>query len=59
MGRLEAMNRNGIGSVADLKEKGMWGTLKDFERPSIGRGTGRMRGGRKDKNHRGCEEVSR
>jgi hypothetical protein len=53
------MNRNGIRSVADLKEKGMWRTLNDFERPSIGRSKGRMSGGRKDKNHRGCEEVSR
>jgi hypothetical protein len=37
MGRFEAMNRNGVGSVADLKKKRMWGTLKNFERTGIGR----------------------
>jgi hypothetical protein len=59
MGRFEAMNRNGVGSVANLKEEGMWGTLKDFERSGIGRSKGRMGGGRKDKNHRGGEEIGR
>jgi hypothetical protein len=58
MGRFEAMNRNGVGSVADLKEKRMWGTLKDFERPGIGRSKGRMVGRRKDKDHWRCE-ISR
>ncbi len=59
MGRFEAMNRNGVGSVADLKKKRMWGTLKDFERSGIGRSKGRMVGRGKDKNHWGCEEISR
>jgi hypothetical protein len=52
------VNRNGVGSVADLKEKRMWGTLKDFERSGIGRSKGRMVGRRKDKNHWGCQ-ISR
>ncbi len=36
------MNRNGVGSVADLKKKRMWGTLKNFERTGIGRSKRRM-----------------
>jgi hypothetical protein len=38
MGRLEAMDGNGIGSGANLEAKGMRKTLKDFEGALVKRG---------------------
>jgi hypothetical protein len=38
MGRLEAMNGDGVGSGADLEAKGMRKTLKNFEGALVKRG---------------------
>ncbi len=38
IGRLEAVDRNSVGSVADLELKGEWRVAKDLELAGIGRG---------------------
>jgi hypothetical protein len=38
IGWLEAVNRDSVGSVADLELKGEWRAAKDLERASIGWG---------------------
>jgi hypothetical protein len=40
VGWLEAVNRNSVGSVADLELKGKGRAAKDLERALIGRGEG-------------------
>ncbi len=59
VGRLEAVDRNGIRFVTDLKEKGMGRPLEDFKRPSVGGSKGRMGGRGKDENHREGEKIDR
>ncbi len=59
IGRLEAVDRDSVGSVADLELEGERRAAKDFEWAGIGRGERWVGGRGAHKNHRGGEELWR
>jgi hypothetical protein len=59
IGRLEAVYRHRVCSVADLELESERRAAKDFEGAGIGRGQWRVGGRGADKNHRGREELWR
>jgi len=59
IGRLEAVDRYSVGSVAELELEGERRAAKDLEWAGIGRGQWRVGGRGAHKNHRGGEELWR
>ncbi len=57
IGRLEAVDRHRVGSVADLELESERRAAKDLEWAGIGRGERWMGGRGAHKNHRGGEEL--
>jgi hypothetical protein len=57
IGWLEAVNRDGVGFVADLKLEGEWSAAKDLEGACVRGGEWWVGGGGANENERGGEEL--